>query len=290
MPGIDINRTTENVINDPEISREIWTKTQERSFFMAHARRIAIPGNGVSIQTLTGDAAADWVAETGKKKIDVPTFGKKTIIPYKLAVIVPFSMEFMRDKRVLFDEIIGRLPNAIAKKYDETIMGTTAPGSNFDTLGGATKISLTPSGEGSVYDQFIAADAAISAADGMMNVIGLAPAGKSKVQAATDKMGYPLFTNGVGATSLNGILGATVDVNKHLIVDGDPKTVGIAGDFTDAVWGMVENISLSFSDTATLENGDEIINLWQQNMVAVKAEAELAFAYKDINEFVLFTE
>lgn len=296
---LDVSRQTSNVIADPEISNEIWAKAVEDSFFMKHARRITIPGVGVKIQTITGEPTANWVEETNAKPISTHTFGKKTIIPYKLAVIEPFSDEFVRDKRALYDELVRRLPKALATKFDATIMGSSAPGSGFDVLGGCTKVSLNPAQGSTVYDQFLTVDSAISTANGTMDTIGLAPAGKTKVQGAIDQTGHPLFTPGVGSAVVNGILGAQVDVNKNLFVagtaaagndSGTPAIVGIAGDFSDAMYGMVEVISIETSREATLSDGNGgTINLWQQNMTAVKAEVSITFAVKSTSEFVLLT-
>lgn len=295
---LDISRQTSNVIADPEISREIWANAIEESFFMKHARRITIPGVGIKIQTITGEPTADWVEETNAKPVSTHTLNKKTIIPYKLAVIEPFSDEFVRDKRALYDELVRRLPKALATKFDATILGTTAPGSGFDVLGSCTKVSLNPGQGGSVYGQFLTVDAAIAAANGTMDVIGLAPAGKTKVQGAVDSTGRPLFTPGVGSAAVNGILGAQVDVSKNLFVAGTaatqsaagvPAIVGIAGDFSDAMYGMVEAISIETSREATLVSGNTTINLWQQNMTAVKAEVSISFAVKSTSEFVLLT-
>lgn len=295
MAGIDINRTTTNVINDPEISSEIWGKAIEESFFMQHARRITIPGPGIKVQTITGEPTANWVAETNAKPVSTHTFGTKTITPYKLAVIEPFSMEFMRDKPALYDELVRRLPGALATKFDATILSTTAPGSGFDVLGSATKVSLIPGNNATVYDQFLAADAAIAAGGGSMNAIGLAPQGRAKVLAAVDGDKRPLFTAGTQTGSIDNILGATVDINKRLYVagaagsPGTPAIVGVAGDFEDAVYGMVSDISIEFSREATLTNGNATYSLWQNNMVACKVECEIAFAVKSASEFVLLT-
>lgn len=290
MAGVDINRTTTNVVLPEEVSAEIWAAMLEDSAFMQLARKINIPGTGLKIQTITGEPVADWVEETAAKPVSTHTFDKKTIVPYKLAVIEPFSNEFRRDKAALYAECVARAPKALGRKFDETIMGTTAPGTGFDVLGGAQTVSLTPSGTDSVYTQFLAADALISAADGIMDGIGLAPQGKSKVLAAVDGQGRPLFTPGVGSNTVGDILGAKVTVNKGLYVAGSPNTVGIAGDFENAVWGSVEGIQVAISDQATLVNGEETINLWQQNMFAVRFEIEVAFAVKDVDQFVLLTD
>jgi hypothetical protein len=43
------------------------------------------------------------------------------------------------------------------------------------------------------------------------------------------------------------------------------------------MYGTVAGVEISFSDTATLTSGNTTINLWQQNMVAVRAEIEVGF-------------
>ena len=295
----DINRGTTNVLLPAEVSAEIWSKTLEESAIMSLARHISMPGPGIDIQTITGEPVADWVAETAAKPVSEHTFGKKVIRPFKLAVIEAFSDEFRRDKAALYNECIRRLPYALSKKFDATVMGTTAPGTGFDVLGSCSKVSLIPAQGATVYDQFLAVDAAISAADGVMNGIALAPQGKSIVLGAVDGVGHPLFTPGVGSGTVGNILGASVQVRKGVYVAGTagtpgvPAIVGIAGDFSDAIFGTVEGIQMSISDQATLAVGSgqsaSSLNLWQNNMFAVRAEIELAFAVKDAAEFVLLT-
>lgn len=285
----DINRGTSNVALPAEVSAEIWGATLDESAIMQLARRITLPGPGITVQTITGEPSAAWVDETDPKPVSAHTFGKKTITPYKLAVIEPFSMEFMRDKAALYNECVNRLPKAIAKKFDGTIMGTVAPGSGFDVLGSCTAVSLVPGAGKTVYDQFVAADAAIAAADGIMDGIALAPQGKSIVLGATDAQDRPLFTAGPESNTVGSILGAKVLVNKGVYVPalGAAPTVGIAGDWSDAVYGIVEGIKLDISKDATLVTDDGIIALWQQNMVAVRVEVEIGFAVKSASEFVL---
>lgn len=299
VPTIDtpanIYRGTSNIALPADVSQEIWAAVLEDSAFMKLARRISLPGTGTTIQTITGEPTADWVAETGAKPISTHTFGKKAITPYKIAVIEPFSEEFLRDKKALYDECVRRLPFAISKKFDQTIMGTTAPGSGFDVLGSATAVSLIPASGSTVYDQFIAVDANISAAGGIMNGIALAPQGKSKLLAAVDGVGHPLFTPGVDSNTLSPILGADTIVSKNVYVagaagsPGTPAVVGIAGDFSDAVYGIVEGIKLDISRDAALVTTGGVMSMFQQNMVAVRVECEVAFAVKSVSEFNLLT-
>ena len=53
--------------------------------------------------------------------------------------------------------------------------------------------------------------------------------------------------------------------------------VGFAGDWTQAVYGTVEGVQIAISDQATLTDGESTINLFEQNMFAVRAEIEVGF-------------
>ncbi|MBQ1449573.1 MAG: phage major capsid protein [Eggerthellaceae bacterium] len=299
VPTVDtptnVYRGTSNIALPADVSQEIWSAVLEESAFMQLSRQITIPGTGTTIQTITGEPAADWVSETAAKPVSTHTFNKKSLTPYKLAVIEPFSMEFIRDKNALYDECVRRLPFAIAAKFDSTIMGTSAPGTGFDVLGAATAVSLNPGSGSTVYDQFVTVDGNIAAAGGIMNGIVLAPQGKSKLLGAVDGDGHPLFTAGVDSGELTPILGAKTLVNKHVYKagtagsSGTPAVIGIAGDFSDAVYGIVEGINIDISRDATLVTTGGVISLFQQNMVAVRVEAEVAFGVKSASEFNLLT-
>ena len=210
-----------------------------------------------------------------------------------MALIVPFSDEFRRDKQALYNECVNRLPKLFGKKFDATVMGSTAPGANFDVLGNTATVSLTPGSGKTMYDQFLAADELIGDADGVMNGIALAPKGRSKVLSAVDGDGLPLFSAGVQSGTVNPILGANVAVKKGVYVAGSPAVLGLAGDFDNCAWGAVNSIKGAISDQATLTytDGEESItlNLWQRNMFAVRFEIELAFMVRDAATFVRLT-
>ena len=112
---VDISRTTSGVDLPKQVSSEIWATAQEQSAVMAVSRQISLPGSGLSIPVITGDAQAAWVAETAAKPVSRATLGQKVMTPYKLAVIEPFSDEFRRDLPGLYAELARRLPGALAK-------------------------------------------------------------------------------------------------------------------------------------------------------------------------------
>ena len=272
MAGVPTNRT--NISLPPEVAAEILAKTQEASAVMSLARQIALPGRGVSIPVITADPEAAWVGETAAKPVANPTLATKVMEPYKLAVIVPFSNEFRRDAAALYDELVRRLPLALAQKFDATVVGAVqAPGSNFDTFAAATAQDIT---NPNTYSSLVAADADIATHGGIMNGIALSPQGKSVLLGAVDGDSRPLFINNVSEGAVPMVLGAKTVMNKG-VYDGTNHVVGIAGDWSQAMYGTVEGVVIDYSSDATLTSGNTTINLFQQNMFAVRAEIEIGF-------------
>ena len=282
MSGIPTNRTNIGLPNS--VASEILAKTQEQSAVMQLARQISLPGNGAQIPVITSDPEAAWVSETGLKPVSNPGIDKKVMQAHKLAVLVPFSNEFRRDAAALYDAIVERLPLALAKKFDETVFFGPASGSlaNFDNLTGATAQSL----QSSVYGGFVAADTDIAEQGGVMNGIILSPQGKGKVLGALDGQNRPIF-NDVASDGVPRILGARTLVEAAAYkagtagTAGTPDVIGFAGDWSKALYGLVEGLKIDYSSDATLVagsgTGTYTINLFQQNMFAVRAEIEVGF-------------
>ena len=276
LVGTATNRTS---IDLPvEVSQEILQKTQEASAIMQLARQIALPGRGTAINVITSDPSASWVGETSAKPVSDPGLATKVMRAYKLAVIVPFSNEFRRDVASLYDAIVERLPRALAQKFDATVFGNgSAPGSDFDTFAGVTAQAI---GGTLAYSGLVAADGDIAAHGGIMNGVVLAPQGKSLLLGAVDDNKRPLFINSVAEGAIPMVLGAKTVQSKGAYVAGTspaPNKVGIVGDWTQAMYGTVEGVKIDYSSDASLVDGDTTINLFQQNMFAVRAEIEVGF-------------
>ena len=280
MSGINTNRT--NITLPTEVSAEIMQKTQDQSAVMQLARQIVLPGRGLTIPVITGDPQAAWVDETAVKPVSNPSLSTKIMQGYKLAVIVPFSDELRRDMAGLYDALVARLPLALAQKFDATVFHGTAPGSNFDTLAAVTAQSISGTGN-SVYKALVAADTAIATAGGICNGFAISAQGKGELLTAVDSTGRPLFVNSVSEGAVPQILGNPVAYSKAAYKDGTsgtgatPDVLGFAGDWTQAVYGIVEGVKIDMSDTATLTISNALTSLWERNMFAVRAEIEIGF-------------
>lgn len=290
---VDIFRGTSGVPLPPVVSQKVWQVTQENSAVMQAAQEIPLPGVGVQVPIITGDPSANWVGETNVKPLSRPTLANKTIQAYTLVVLVPFSNQFRRDAAGLYQQIVARLPLALAKKFDSTVFGLAAgaPGSNFDTLGGATAVGIA----GKTFNGLTGAETAIATfgpTDGELDGFILSPAGRSVVRSAVDGFGRPLFD-----ASANELLNVPVYRSRAAyLADADgagagtDQQYGYAGDWKQAFWGSVEGIQAAYSDQATLEDTDgTTINLFQQNMFALRVEIEVGFRVRDIGYFAKLT-
>lgn len=290
---VDISRATTGVNLPPAVASDIWQTATEQSAVMQLATRFDLPGSGVSIPIITGDPVANWVGETAKKPVSRGTVTNKTLRGYTIAVIEPFSNQFRRDLPALYRALAGRLPAALALKFDKTVFGIDAvPGSDFDTLASATSVGIT----GETYKGLLAAYSAIATGGGELDGWALAPQGKSLLLGETDSTGRPLFTSGIGSDAVPTILGAPTYTTKGVYAAdadgagaGTAAQIGFAGDWSSAAYGVVEDVTISISDQATLDDGGTQINLWQQNMFAVRAEIEVGFRVRDIAHFAKLT-
>ncbi len=69
---------------------------------------------------------------------------------------------------------------------------------------------------------------------------------------------------------------------------GNGDTVGFGGDFSKAAWGVVGGISYRVSTEATVTIDGQLTSLFENNLVAVLAEAEYGFVVADTEAFVKY--
>lgn len=285
---LDVRRGTTGIALPSDVLDEVWQGITQSSFVMGHARNMSIPGTGVKVNIITGDPEPAWVEETNEKTVDTPTFSSKTMTPYKLAVIVPFSNEFRRDIPTLYSAVVQRVPYALAKKFDETVFFGTAPGTNFDTLASVDAVDL----EAAPADAINGAITDIGVAGGAANAIALAPQGYGILSGAKNTDGSLTFGGSYNSAGTITPFGLPVTVVNAAYKAGSSaaNTVGFIGDWTKAIVGVVQNITVDYSDQASLNDGTNTINLWQRNMFAMRAEMEVGFIVEDEDYFKKFID
>lgn len=159
----------------------------------------------------------------------------------------------------------------------------TAPGSDFDTLAAVGTEVLN-------YDGLVNSMESIGAAGYDMNGVIIAPQGEAAVLRLKDLENRPLFiSNAQTEGSIGSLIGRPVYKSRAAYLDATTDVLGYAGDWTQAIWGQVNDVTIKISDQATLVSGETTINLFQQNMFAVLAEVEVGFRVSDADAFVALT-
>ena len=290
---VDLYRGSSNVSDllPKTISDSIWAAAIEESAVMRLATQIALPGPGVTVPIIAGDASADWVSETAEKPVSEASLNKKVITPYKLAVIELFSNEFKRDLPRVYDELARRLPNSLGKKLDETVFAGTAPGTGFDVLTTCTAgNSQSTADSATVYSNLVGVYSTLASANYELTGWAMSPKADAILLGATDTTGRPIFVPSANDGFIGSLLGAPVARSKRVYKQGTSNDVlGFAGDWSKAFYGIVDGIKVAISEEATINDGSKQVNLWQRNMFAIRVEAEIGFAVESTNAFVKIT-
>lgn len=285
----DINTKTAGVYLQPSQSNEIWTEATKQSAIMQLAKRINVPGNGLVFDTLGESTPAAWVAETAEKPVDNPTFGSRKVIPYKMAKIIPVSNEFMRDKARLWAEVSRQGAQGIAETIDKTFItgATTRPITDgMDTLSDAQQVDI---GDGT-YADFVKIVTTILENNGDLTGMALSPQGQSKFIQAMDANGRPLLVNDASTSDLGRMFGARIVKSPWGYKTGSPNILGVAGDWSQAMFATVGGIQMKVSDQATINIDGTQVNLWQRNMTAILLEATVGFIVRDKKKFAVITD
>ncbi len=282
---INVSRATTGIALPQDVLQQVLHGISEGSAVMQLANRLTIPGTGVKMNVITGDPTPAWVEESTEKTVSTPTFGNKTMVPYKLAVIVPFSDQFRRDLPALYDAVVSRIPNALAKAFDTTVLYGTAPGTNFDTLTGADAVAV----DTGTYDATVGVMTSIATEGGALNGFILSPQANGVYMTARNKSGELEFP---GYAPGQRLFDVPTFTRSYAYKSGSSaaNTVGFAGDWSKAYVGVVQDVSIEYSNQATLNDGTNTINLWQRNMFALRAEMEVGFIVEDDGYFKRLTD
>ena len=306
---VDISRATSNVpsLLPAEVSAEISAKMLDQSVVQQLARRVSVPGPGLTIPVISGEPTAAWTAETARKPISTHTLNKLTLTPKKLAVIEPFSDEFRRDLPGLYAELVRRLPLSLAKAFDASALygDRSQIGSLYSATAAASANADQQVLDGTAtYQDMLDAITKVATNGYEATGVAVSPAGEALLMGAATTAGSPLFLpSAISSTGIGSVFGRPVyrsrAVTPAATLDADGSgagttkfnVLGITGDWAQAIWGTVQGVSISFSDQAVLyvDGGVNDIHLWQQNMFAVRAEIEIGFVVANPKAFVLLT-
>ena len=279
-----------------EQSEAIFEKAARQSVVQTLARRVPLGINGQSIPVVTGKVTAGWVAEGAQKPASSGSMALKTMDPKKLAAIAVVSAEVVRaNPGGYMDLLRPQIAEAFAVAFDSAALhGTSSPfATNIDTGSSTQEMTGTTPAFTAVYDDLNAGLSILVNADKDPNGFAFDRRMEPVLNGAKDTSGRPLFldatyTEAAGPIRQGSLLGYRTVVGKGIYA-ATPKIYGYLGDWTQAAWGAVGGISYKVSTEATVTINGTLVSLFENNLVAILAEAEYGFLVNDAASFVKFT-
>lgn len=280
-----------------QISSMIFEDVLRVSVVQQLARRVPLPASGVAIPVTTGKPTAGWVAEGGRKPVSEGTVGTKLMDPKKLATIIVFSEEYLRnDVTGLFTMIRGQIQEAFADAFDAAaIRGVNTPFTDYLTQ--TTKSVEIGTGT-DLYADLVSALTALVNDRKKLTGWALDPTMEPTILNTRDGNDRPIWTDPTGGGpdgQLGRLLGRPAGWSEGVAGYGLDSTLKImAGDWSKCAFGVGSDISFTVSREASVEmvagDSSSVVHLWQDNLVALRAEAEYGFVVGDIDSFVEITD
>ena len=106
-----------------------------------------------------------------------------------------------------------------------------------------------------------------------------------------DGVDRPLFVDTPLENTTSVVTPGRIIGRSSFLGDGVAKNdvVGFAGDWSQLVWGTVGGIKFDVSTQATVTLDGSLVSLFENNLVAIRAEAEYGLLINDVEAFVSIT-
>jgi HK97 family phage major capsid protein len=253
--------------------------------------------------------SAGWVAEGAQKPVSEASITLKTITPHKLAAIAVVSAEVVRANPGNYMDLLRpQIAEAFAVAFDNAALhdlgpdGTgTGPFTTFvDQTSKESELGNYPQNQGGTYQDLVQA---LSMLVNDTNTMGrhyhltgwaIDDVVEPMLLSAVDTTGHPLwadlpvdqFSQGMARP---GRLLMRPSFMGEGVQDPGGSVVGYGGDWQETRWGVVGGINYDVSTEATVTLGGTYVSLWENNLMAIRAEAEYGWLVNDTEAFVRLT-
>lgn len=288
----------------PDQAQAYFDQARKSSSFMQLARQVPLGINGAEVPVVTSKATAGWVAEGAQKPASKGAVGIKTITPKKIAAIAVVSAEVVRANPANYMSLLREdIAEAFAIAFDAAAFhGTNTPFAQYiDQTTKTVELGTTLKANGGVYGDIVAGLKLLVQDGKKLNGFAFDRVVEPTFLSAVDNNGRPLFVetpleDTASVVTPGRLIGRNAFIGDGLttaVVPGTPNTggiVGYGGDWTQAVWGTVGGISYDVSTQATVTINGALTSLWENNLVAIRAEAEFGLLINDVASFVEYTD
>jgi HK97 family phage major capsid protein len=283
----------------PEIAEGYFDEARKRSVAQQLARQVPLGINGKQVPVTTSKPTAGWVEEGGTKPTTSGGKSLKSISPKKLAAISVVSAEVVRaNPGGYMDDLKADIAEAFALAFDAAAFhGTNSPFGAGMYLAATTKsveLGTAAKADGGIFADINSGLSLLVNDTPRRRLNGFAfdSIAEPIFNSAVDLNGLPLFTDSplveTSETIRAGrLLGRPARIGQTVALG---SVVGFGGDWTKAIWGAVGGITYDVSTEATVTLDGELVSLFENNLVAVRAEAEFGWLLDSAEHFVKFTD
>nr|DAS70018.1 MAG TPA: Major capsid protein [Caudoviricetes sp.] len=238
-----------------------------------------------TVYVQTDGVSAYWVNETEKIKTDKPEVVPVTLKAHKLGIILVASREALNYTwEKFFEDMKPQIVEAFYTKIDEAgLLGHETPFANSvaKSAKDSSQVVVGPIN----YQNILELEDKLYEADINPNAFVSKVQNRSALRESRDgdkKTIYDKATN-----TIDGI--TTVDLKSKQFKKGDL----LAGDFNSLIYGVPYNINFKISEEgqiSTMKNSDGTpINLFEQEMVAIRVTMDIAVMVTKANAFAKLT-
>ncbi|MGD9989071.1 phage major capsid protein [Pseudonocardia sp.] len=286
-----------------ERAEPIFNEAYRASAAQQLARKVPLGLAGTEVPVITSKPTAAWVAEAGQKPASKGGMTLKSMTPKKIAAIAVVSAEVVRaNPGGYVDEIRPQLGEAFAIAFDAAVFhGTNTPfGAYLDQATNAVGIGSTAANAGSVHGDLVAALRLLVSSGKKLTGFALDTRLEPDLLGAVDTTGRPLYIESPYEGTAPAARGGRLLGRPSSMADGIGAAtpggtsvtypLGYAGDWSQVAWGQIGGISYDVSTEATVTINGELTSLWENNLVAVRAETEFGLLINDVSAFVKLTK
>lgn len=272
-----ISRTDVDSLIETQVAQEIFEGVIKDSKALSMFRRLPnMTSDKTKLRVLDSLPVAYFVDETtnnGRKNTTKMAWDKKFINAAELAVIVPIKENVLNDSSIdIWAEVRPRIVEAFAKKIDNAMFfGVDKPsdwraGLVPSVIAAGAEVNETGRLYSDINDVMTKVEESGYEVNGILGGVGL----KGKFRMMTDTTGQPLNTTEIGS------------VNRAFMDNGvwdKTKSTLIAGDFSQAVYAIRQDVTYKILDQAVIQDTDGSIlyNLAQDDMVALRVVMRLGW-------------
>lgn len=285
----------------PAQADAIFERAAKQSVVQRLVRRIPLGASGVEIPVTTTRPTAGWVSEGAAKPASQGALSLVTMTPKKLGAIAVQSSEVVRANPGGYMGLLREwLAEAFAVAFDKAALYDQGPDGTAGAGPFATFINQTAKSvelgtatqaTGGIYKDIVSGLSLLVADDKRLTGFAFDLEVEPLFLGAVDTSGRPLFIDlppDDTALVSGRLIGRPAFIGDGVASDTAAEILGFGGDWTQAAWGAVGGISYTVSTEATVTINGALVSLFENNLVAIRAEAEYGWVVNDTAAFVKY--